>query len=265
MITGAGHGIGAAVAARLAERQYALVLVDRDGDALHASTTGYRSTQNVLRCLADVRDPRAAGQIYSSALERFGRIDDLLLLAGTIHIGFVAGSTADDQIATIDTNLSGTIRCVTEALPVLARTGIRPRILTTSSAIQSIPFPGYASYIASKAGVRAFTATVRNELLRSSSPVTISCALIGGVDTQIVSRGTTDDSRTLSQRQSRFTQRVARISSARAAELLLVGFDLRKPTIHVGQDARFASILQRVMGQSWRVPERFQPTEVPHD
>lgn len=264
LITGAGHGVGAAMAAHLAQRQYALVLVDRDSAALKAITFACRRTPDVLCCTADVRGPDSMQRIYSDALERFGRIDDLLLVAGTIHTGYVTRSTTEDQIATVDTNLIGTIRGVTEGLPVLTQTGTDPRILTIASAIEAIPYPGYAAYIASKAGIRAFTATVRNELLSSSSPVTISCGVLGGIDTEIVSRGTTDDPSRLSQYQARFTHRIARTSPDRAAELLLDGLDRRRPTIRVGMDAHLAHVLQRMVGGSWKVPARFHPREEEH-
>lgn len=265
VITGAAHGIGAAVTAQLLQRQYALVLVDRDHDALQAFATAHRAPHRVLCCPVDVRDPHSAHRAHHAALQRFGRIDDVLLFAGTIHTGPVEHSTVEDQIASIETNLIATIRGVTQALPILTRTGTAPRILTIASAIQAIPYPGYAAYIASKAGVRAFTATVRNELLASSSPVTISCGVLGGIDTHIVSRGTTADPGTISEQQARFTARVARTSPARAAELLLAGFDRRKPTIRVGVDAHLAGVLQRVVGGSWRIPARFQTQEETHD
>lgn len=260
VITGAARGVGAAVAARLAARGQSLALVDQDLPSLIDSTDRCRQLgATVLMCHSDVRGPQAAAAVYEKALTAFGHIDDVMLFAGVIHSGPVAQSTLDDLVMVIEINLIATIRFVCEALPLLSATGSQPRILTIASAIEAIPYPGYASYVSSKAGVRAFTASLRNELRAAQHPVTVSCGVLGGVDTQIVAHGTAADPRELENMQARFTRRIARTSPGDAARQLLAGMDRGHATIRVGADAYLAEVLRRVFGPAWAVPARFHP------
>lgn len=265
VITGAARGVGAAVAAQLASRGQRLVLVDEHLPSLIDSTERCRQLgATVLMCHNDVRGAEATSLVYDKAEAAFGRIDDLLLFAGVIHSGSVAQSALDDLVAVIEINLIATIRFVREALPLLD-TGSHPRILTIASAIETIPYPGYASYISSKAGVRAFTASLRNELRAAQHPVTVSCGVLGGIDTQIVAHGTTADPHELENMQARFTRRIARTSPDIAAQQLLAGMDRGRATIRVGADAYFAEVLRRVFGPAWAVPARFHPGGNEHD
>lgn len=258
VITGAARGVGAAVAAKLASRGQRLVLVDGHLPSLIDSTEHCRQLgATVLMCHNDVRDAQASAVVYEKAEAAFGRVDDLLLFAGVIHSGSVAQSTLDDLVAVVEINLIATIRFVREALPLLSATGSRPRILTIASAIESIPYPGYASYISSKAGVRAFTASLRNELRAAQHPVAVSCGVLGGIDTQIVAHGTAADPHELENMQARFTRRIARTSPEVAARHLLAGIDRDHATIRVGADAYLAEVLRRVLGPAWAVPHAF--------
>lgn len=260
VITGAARGVGAAVAAQLASRGQRLVLVDEHLPSLIDSTERCRQLGGaVLMCHNDVRGAQAAAVVYEKTITTFGRVDDLLLFAGVIHSGSVAQSTLDDLVAVIEINLIAMIRFVSEALPLLSSTGSHPRILTIASAIEAIPYPGYASYISSKAGVRAFTASLRNELRAAQHPVTVSCGVLGGIDTQIVAHGTAADPHELEHMQARFTRRIARTSADDAARQLLAGIDRGHATIRVGADAYLAEVLRRVLGPTWAVPARFHP------
>lgn len=260
VITGAARGVGAAVAAQLASSGQDLVLVDGHLPSLIDSAERCRQLgATVLACHHDVRDTQATALVYEQAMNTFGRVDDVLLFAGLIHSGFVAQSTLEDLVAVIEINLIAMIRFVSGALPLLSATGSHPRILTIASAIEAIPYPGYASYISSKAGVRAFTASLRNELRAAQHPVTVSCGLLGGIDTQIVAHGTAADPHELENMQARFTRHMARTSPDSAAKQLLAGMDRGHATIRVGADAYLAEVLRRVLGPAWTVPARFHP------
>ena len=266
VVTGAANGIGAAAAVALATRGNALVLVDRDEAALDPVATRCRQLgAPAASYVADVRVPESARTIYDLTVDLFGGVDDLLLFAGTIHSGYAATSRPEDLTAVIDTNLSATIRYVTEGIAYLTDTGTTPRILTIASAIEAIPYPGYAAYGASKAGVRAFSAAVRNELRAQQSPIHLSCGIVGGVDTNIVARGTASQSSQLHEHQRRFTHHVARTSTDHAARTLLRGLDKKKRTIRVGHDAYLAEMLRRTIGIDWQIPGRFHTPEVSHD
>jgi len=160
LVTGAAGGIGAATTRLLAARQTHLTLVDVGGDALRqlASDLG----GGALCQEADITQREALDTAVAATLERFGRIDVVLVNAGIVTIGSVerVDPQAFDQV--INVNLMGSWRTVRTVLPhVIAAQGY---ILFVSSLSGTIQGPLQASYNASKAGIQAFANTLRLEV-----------------------------------------------------------------------------------------------------
>ena len=145
VVTGAGTGIGGAIARRLAEEGARLTLLARDESRLRDVVPG-ATTKSV-----DIRDRDAVQAAFDEPL------DALVANAG---VGGPNGPGAEDRWDDIvQTNLHGTYWCCRAAEPHLADGG---RIVVTSSILARIGVPGYTAYCASKAGllgmVRAFAA-----------------------------------------------------------------------------------------------------------
>jgi len=145
VVTGAGTGIGRAIAERLAAEGATLTLLARDEARLHGVVPG-ATTRSV-----DVRDERSVRAAFTE------RVDALVANAG---IGGPNEDGADDRFDDIvRTNLYGTYWCIRAAEPLLPEGG---RVVVTSSILARIGVAGYTAYCASKAGllglVRAFAA-----------------------------------------------------------------------------------------------------------
>jgi len=163
IITGASRGIGAAVAERLAQDGFAVV-VNYSGQAAPADAlveTIGKAGGRAMTARADVSDPVAVGQMFDAAEAALGGVDVLVNNAGIMTLSAVADTTDaafDRQVAV---NLKGTFNTLREATKRLRQGG---RIINFSSSVVGLLQPGYAAYAATKAGVEAMTSILAREL-----------------------------------------------------------------------------------------------------
>ncbi len=158
VITGAGSGIGRAVASALAQRGYRLVLAGRRADAL-AGTQALLGGAEALCAPTDVRDRAAVSALFDRAVERFGRVDLLFNNAG---LGAPAAPLEAlpeaDWRTVIDTNLTGAFFCLQAAFAVMKTQQPQGgRIINNGSISAFSPRPSSIAYTASKHAVTGLT------------------------------------------------------------------------------------------------------------
>ena len=266
VVTGAGGGIGRALAVALARRGARLVLWDRDGPALAGSAGSARAAAaaeaagaggtgaGVLRAdVVDVTDHAAVAEAARAAGDDAGPggVDLVVCLAGVIHTGSVLASAAADVERVVAVNLLGTMHPVSALLPLVVASG-RGHVVTTSSAFGMLAVPRYAAYCASKAAVRAYTDALRLELRAARLTVRVSCVLPGGVATGIVRNGGFADGEDAPAVVERFESTVARTSPERAARLIVRGIERGRRQILVGPDARAVAAVTRLTGNAYQ-------------
>jgi short-subunit dehydrogenase len=159
LVTGASSGIGLAVARRLAGEGAHVALVARTLDKLEeaAKTLGDRAAPFAV----DVKDLAALRALPGRVVERFGGLDILVNNAGLNHRGPVLAHSADALADVITTNLTAPIHLTRTAIPLMRRGGF---IVNVASLAGMVPVPHEAAYSASKAGLRAFTRALAEEL-----------------------------------------------------------------------------------------------------
>lgn len=253
VVTGAGGGIGAALATQLATAGTALVLVDNNTDAL-ARVAGRCSDLGVPVSSwdVDVADHAAVVEAVRHIVEDDGPPDALFNVAGLIHHGLLVDSDFADIQRIIQVDLLGTISCCQALLPALA-THARARIVNVSSAFGLVGVAGYSAYNAAKFAVRGFTEALQQE---TPANVAVSCAIPGGVRTDVMRNGlyaTTADRTGIVQR---FDDVIARTSPEAAASAILRGSSVGRRRIIVGADAQVADALSRVAGSRYQVLTR---------
>ena len=146
LVTGAACGIGAAIATRLANDGWRVVLVDRDA----AKTVG-RFEQ------ADVSREDDVIRTVNTIREREGRLDALVCNAGIFGAkGAIDEVDWDEWVSAVETNLLGTVMCVRRALPLLRRSAFRAKIAITAGGGAERAHPYLSAYGASKAGLVRF-------------------------------------------------------------------------------------------------------------
>ena len=151
VVTGAGSGIGRAVAVTLAGRGDVVVCADLDeASAARTSAAAGASTHPVA---VDVTDPRACERLIGGAVDEHGRVDVLVTCAG-IELGGPADQLSDGTWQRVlDVNLNGTFWCARAAGKAMISTGDGGRIVLIGSINSRIALGGQAAYCASKGAV----------------------------------------------------------------------------------------------------------------
>jgi NAD(P)-dependent dehydrogenase (short-subunit alcohol dehydrogenase family) len=180
LITGAARGIGAEAARQLYAKGAQVSLVGIEPELLEqrAQELGPRAAWFE----ADVTDADALGRAVDATVERFGAIDVVIANAGIAPIGTVATIDPDAFERTIEINLLGVWRTVRATLPhVVERRGY---ILPIASLAAAVHMPLMAHYAATKAGVEAFSNSLRGELAHTG--VKVGVAYFSFIDTDMV-------------------------------------------------------------------------------
>lgn len=187
VVTGAGTGIGQAVARRLAADGARLTLLARDEGRLRATAEGLPGDAAWVAPL-DIRDRAAVDRVFAQAAEVQGPIAALVANSG------IGGPNApgdedrfDDLVAT---NLTGTYSCCRAAVRHLAEGPKARHLVLISSILGRIGVPGYTGYCASKAGLLGLARSLAAELAPGEVQVNAVCP--GWVDTEMAHEGLRD-------------------------------------------------------------------------
>ncbi len=163
LVTGAGHGIGRAVAERLAAEGARLVLGDLDGDAARAVAAELAPAEAVGTDL-DVHRTPSVDAAVAQAVEEFGRLDVLVNVAGgSVAVPGFEELTDETWNDMLDLNLTGAMRCIRAALPHLRARPEGAAIVSISS-VNGLAAFGETAYSAAKAGLSVLTRNLAVEL-----------------------------------------------------------------------------------------------------
>src|SRR6185312_14897252 len=159
VVTGAGSGIGKAVAQAMLGAGYAVVLAGRRADALDAAIAeAGPNARNGLAVSTDVTQAASVRALFDKAQARFGRIDVLFNNAGMSAGGPFGELTLEQWQRVIDTNLTGSFLCAQAAFRAMQSQSPRGgRIINNGSISAHAPRPGSAPYTASKHAITGLT------------------------------------------------------------------------------------------------------------
>lgn len=190
VVTGASRGIGAAVADQLAGRGLRVASTYRshpDGVAKLAAHHG----ESILPLPYDLGDQESAEALVAAVLDRWGRLDTLVVNAATWRGGRLGEIDHADWLHVVESNVAGMAQLCTAALPAL-RAGENPSILLMSSAVGIVGFPGDTAYATVKASMTGFARSLAKELGRYG--VRVNVLAPGFVETEMTS-GVSDGAR----------------------------------------------------------------------
>ncbi len=160
IVTGAGSGIGRAVALALLEDGYAVTLAGRRVAALEDTVArSSAAAANALIVPADVTRPESVRELFATTVATFGRVDVLFNNAG-INVPSVPIDelTVEQWQSVVDTNLTGPFLCTREAFAVMKRQEPRGgRIINNGSISAYAPRPHSAPYTATKHAITGLT------------------------------------------------------------------------------------------------------------
>ncbi|MBP2366556.1 SDR family NAD(P)-dependent oxidoreductase [Pseudonocardia parietis] len=189
LVTGAGSGIGAAVARRLAEHGALVTLAGRRADRVTAVAEQAGPLAHAVR--ADVTDAGGRAAMVEAALAHGGRLDAVVHAAGNMYRGQLEELTEEGLTDVFASNTIGPMLLTGLALPHLRATG--GAVVLFGSVHTQRAFPGASPYAATKGALETLTGVLAAEL--GPQGVRVSCIRPGGVLTEINQRaGLMDDS-----------------------------------------------------------------------
>lgn len=184
LVTGAGKGIGKAIAKELASKG-AFVIVNYNGSKAAAEQTVEEIKQeggNAVIYQCNVADYEACGNMVAELIKEYAHIDILVNNAGITRDGLLMKMSEDDFDAVMDTNLKGCFNTIRH----LSRYFLKQRagkIINISSVSGILGNAGQANYSASKAGIIGLTKAVAREL--ASRGINVNAVAPGFVDTDM--------------------------------------------------------------------------------
>ena len=260
VITGAGNGIGRAIAQSLARRGCHLALADISEPGLAETVQLLDGARiRVSRHKIDVADRAAVAALPQAVMAEHGRVDLLFNNAGVALAGTFEQVSEADFDWLLDINFGAVVR-LTRAFQPHLKASDDARIVNISSLFGLISPPGQTAYSASKFAVRGFSNALRFELEGSNVGVTVVHP--GGVATKIAENarrhaGTTNAE---AEQQLERARRVLTMAPAQAGEIIVRAVERRAPRVIVGGRAKMMALIERLAPVSyWTVLELMAP------
>ncbi|MGV0605994.1 SDR family NAD(P)-dependent oxidoreductase [Mycolicibacterium sp. XJ1904] len=255
VVTGAGSGIGRALAIGLARRGALTAISDVDAEALRGTAARVCAVGRKPHIQPlDVSDRRAVADYSSAVVKHYGVVHQLYNNAG------VAGGAApllENDYETyeriVNINLWGVINGTKEFLPHLIASG-DGHLVNISSLNGLLAQASMSAYCTTKFAVRGFTESLRAEMLTEGHPVRVTVVHPGGIATNIATSALNEAERagrevTAEQRRraAAYNEKLLKMSPARAAETILAGVAANRSRVLVGKDAKGVDLLTRLL------------------
>ena len=252
VITGAGSGIGRALAVNLAEKGAKLALSDID-------TEGLAETVRQAEALgADVKSDRlnvaereAVLDYAEAVVAHFGEVHQVYNNAGIAYNGDVENSEFKDIERIIDVDFWGVVNGTKAFLPHVIASG-DGHIINISSLFGLIAVPGQSAYNAAKFAVRGFTEALHQEMLVAKHPVKVTCVHPGGIKTAVARNATVANDQNAQTFAEFFDKRLALHSPEMAAETIIDGVCKGRARVVIGWEAKALDVLARIIGPSYQ-------------
>ncbi|MGZ8738540.1 MAG: SDR family NAD(P)-dependent oxidoreductase [Nocardioides sp.] len=253
VITGAGSGIGRALALTCAARgsQLALSDVDETGLAETVDLAKNAGAREVHSTRLDVADRSAFAAYATEVAEHFGRVNVVVNNAGVSLSGDVDEMTYEDMDWVVDINLWGVIAGTKEFLPHLIASG-DGHVVNLSSLFGLISVPGQSLYNATKYAVRGFSESLREEMLVHGHPVGVTVVHPGGIRTAIVRNSRVAGKGDKDAITALFDKKLARMTPERAAEIIVDAVLKDKARCLVGIDAHALHHFAKLAGSRYQ-------------
>jgi len=171
LITGAGSGIGRALAVEAANRGMRVVIAGRRMDPLRETAGAMGNAKSVITVQADVTSAQDRTALLARIEEQFGALDYLVNNAGSVSVGRFQALGTEELMHLFTVNVAAPAMLSQAALPLL-RAAPKGRIVNVGSMFGDIAFPRFAAYSASKFALRGLSDGLRRELAGDGIGVT---------------------------------------------------------------------------------------------
>ena len=252
VVTGAGSGIGQALAVELGRSGAKLAIGDVDTD-------GLADTERQLKAIgapvkADRLDvtERETFLTYADAVnEHFGNVNQIYNNAGIAYTGDIEVCPFKDIERVMDVDYWGVVNGTKAFLPHLIASG-DGHVINVSSLFGLFSVPGQAAYNSAKFAVRGFTEALRQEMVLAGHPVAVTTVHPGGIKTAIARNATVAEGLDRDELAKLFDKRLAFTSPQRAARIILEAVRKKRARVLVGADAKVLDALVRLTGSGYQ-------------
>ena len=252
VVTGAGSGIGRALAYELARRGATLAISDIDEVGLAETVKQVQVIgARVHHTRLDVTDRPAVLRYADDVVAELGTVHIVINNAGIAFTGDIEKMTFDQIERVVDVDFWGVVNGTKAFLPHLIASG-DGHVVNISSVFGLMSMPSQGAYNAAKFAVRGFTEALREEMLVNGHPVHVTCVHPGGIKTAIARNAGAVEGEDVTALARLFDTKLARTSADSAAKSILRAVLGNRPRAVVGLDAKILDILVRVTGPGYQ-------------
>ena len=247
LITGAGSGIGRALAKLAANKGAKLALADWDEAGLADTAAAVKAA--VMTQKLDVSNREGFEAFANDVVAHYGHVDVVINNAGVALLQKVQDMSYDDLEWLMKINFWGVVYGTHAVLPQMIEraTGV---VVNISSLYGQIAWPGNSAYCASKFAVRGYTEVMTQDL--KGTGVHALSVHPGGIQTNIVRNARVDGGGAIKENIESSFDKVAMTSPESAAKQILRAIEKKKVKLIIGQDAKLLDRIQRLMPFNYR-------------
>ncbi|MCR6030412.1 SDR family NAD(P)-dependent oxidoreductase [Nocardioides sp. zg-579] len=267
VITGAGSGIGRALALDCARRGSLLALSDVDETGLAETAALVRATgvRELRTDRLDVADRDAMTAYAASVADQFGRVNVVVNNAGVALAGDLVDLDYPDIDWIIGINFLGVLHGTKAFLPHLIASG-DGHVVNLSSLFGLVSMPGQSIYNATKYAVRGMSEALRIEMLAGGHQVGVTVVHPGGIKTAIARNARVSSREDQASTASFFDKKLAKTTPEKAAEVIVAGVLADKSRVLVGSDAHALHWFGKLAGARYqnvvaRVSKKVMPAK----
>lgn len=251
VVTGAGSGIGQALAVELGRSGAKVAISDVDTEGLAVTEERLKAIGAPVKADRLNVTEREAFVAYADAVkEHFGKVNQIYNNAGIAFSGDVEVSQFKDIERVMDVDFWGVVNGTKVFLPYLIESG-DGHVINISSIFGVFSVPGQAAYNSAKFAVRGFTEALRQEMMLANHPVKVTTVHPGGIQTAIARNATVAEGLDQAALAQSF-DKLARTTPERAAQIILDGVSKNRARVLVGADAKILDAIVRITGSGYQ-------------
>lgn len=252
VVTGAGSGIGQALAIELGRSGARVAISDVDTEGLAVTEERLKAIgAQVKSDRLDVTERETFLLYADDVAEHFGGVNQIYNNAGIAFTGDIEITQFKDIERVMDVDYWGVVNGTKAFLPHLIASG-DGHVVNVSSVFGLFSVPGQAAYNSAKFAVRGFTEALRQEMAIAGHPVKVSCVHPGGIKTAIARNASAAEGLDAEELAKAFDKKLASTTPEKAAKIILDGVRKNKARILVGNDAKVFEVVIRVLGARYQ-------------